>query len=83
MPRNIDRRVEAVLKVEGQPLRDRLDEIIELNLADRALTWSLGSDDEWHPTRVPDGMNAHLVLQERAKKRARPSGSVGPDAEHG
>ena len=39
MPRNLDRRVEAMLRVSDRRLRARLDEILALNFADDALAW--------------------------------------------
>ena len=47
MPRNLDRRVEAMLRVADRRLRARLDEILELNFADDALAWSLEADGTW------------------------------------
>ena len=51
MPRNLDRRVEAMLRVTDRRLRARLDEILELNLADDVLAWSLEPDGTW--VKVP------------------------------
>ena len=68
MPRNLDRRVEAVVEVDDRSLQARLREIIEVNLADDVLAWSLGPDGEW--TRVPSvaQCDAHLRLQELARR---------------
>ena len=51
MPRNLDRRVEAMLRVTEPRLRARLDEVLELNLADDVLAWTLELDGTWK--RVP------------------------------
>ena len=41
MPRNLDRRVEALVPVDDPELQARLDEILEVNLADDTLAWTL------------------------------------------
>ena len=67
MPRNLDRRVEAVVEVDDRSLQARLREILEVNLADDALAWTLGPDGVW--TRLPPvtGCDAQLKLQELAR----------------
>ena len=71
MPRNLDRRVEAFVPVTDPGLRSRLEEILEVNLADDVLAWELGPDRRW--TRVPRtrGLDSHARLQELAAARAR------------
>jgi polyphosphate kinase len=71
MPRNLDRRVEAFVPVTDPSLRSRLEEILEVNLADDVLAWELGPDRRW--TRVPRtrGLDSHARLQELAAARAR------------
>jgi polyphosphate kinase len=73
MPRNLDRRVEAVTPVTQPDLKARLAEILEVNLADDTLAWSLGADGAW--TKVPTtvGINAHDRFQELARERADPN----------
>src|SRR4051812_15451184 len=51
MPRTLDRRVEAMLRVPDRRLRARLDEVLECSFADDALAWSLESDGTW--VKVP------------------------------
>ena len=71
MPRNLDRRVEALVPVDDPDLQARLDEILEVNLADDVLAWTLDQEGRW--TRVAgDGqVDTHLRLQEIARARAR------------
>jgi polyphosphate kinase len=73
MTRNLDLRVEAVVPVEAPDLQERLQEALDVNLADDQLAWSLGSDDVWQP--VPGGAdagcNSHVRLQELAVERTR------------
>jgi polyphosphate kinase len=71
MPRNLDRRVEAMVRVAVPRLQSRLDEILELNLADDVLAWNLEPDGTW--TKVPTivGIESHVRFQELAIARAR------------
>ena len=70
MERNLDRRVEALSPVFDPDLQFRLDEIIDVLLADDNLAWELGGDGEW--TRVPpaSGVDAHEALQDLAAARS-------------
>jgi polyphosphate kinase len=73
MPRNLDRRVEVAVPVAQSDLRRRLDEIIDLSLADDTLAWTFDGK-AW--TRVPttEGVNAQEALQELASRRNRAGG---------
>ncbi|MEZ5383714.1 MAG: polyphosphate kinase 1 [Microthrixaceae bacterium] len=73
MPRNLDRRVEAVTPVLDDDLRARLATILAIALADDTLAWEL-DDRSWRRVR-PDGaergqVDSHQVLEEEALKRA-------------
>ncbi len=74
MPRNLDRRVEAMTPVTDPLLEARLDEILEVSLADDALSWELASDGRWHKIPTVRDMNAQQVLQGSAAERARGEG---------
>jgi polyphosphate kinase len=71
MPRNLDRRVEAITPVVAPPLRARLDEILSTNLADDVLAWSLGADGTWEKIPTVVGVNTHERLGELSEMRAR------------
>jgi polyphosphate kinase len=71
MPRNLDRRVEALTPVEDPNLQFRLDEIIEVLLSDDELAWELDSAGAWHPVPTERGVNTHDTLQALAHARAR------------
>jgi polyphosphate kinase len=88
MPRNLDRRVEVLVRVDDPLLQDRLQEILDVNLADDTLAWVLSPDGSYHPL---DGgtLNAHERFQELADERhasgpgfhrpeARPAGAGRP-----
>jgi polyphosphate kinase len=71
MPRNLDRRVEAMLRVSDHKLRGRLDEILECNFADDALAWRLESGGTWAKVPVVNGIDAQMMLQELAIARTK------------
>ncbi len=69
MPRNLDRRVEALTPVEAPELQARLQQIIEAIQTDDTLTWVLDADGEY---RKLDGhtVDAHVLLHELAVLRS-------------
>jgi polyphosphate kinase len=71
MPRNLDRRVEALVPVNAGPLRDRLAEILSIDLADDAQAWELEDNGAWRRVSGTRGVSAHHQLQDLAVQRAR------------
>jgi polyphosphate kinase len=73
MPRNLDRRVEALVPVDGDRLEDRLQEILDVNLADDVLAWTLGPDGTWTRIRGDDEgtVDTHRRFEELAMGRRR------------
>ena len=69
MPRNLDRRIEAVTPVEDPELQHRLQEILDVNLADGELAWELRGDGTWERASS-DGPSSQHRLQELAVVRA-------------
>ena len=49
MHRNLDRRVEVVVRVSGVDARARLTEALDLALADDTKRWELSADGSWSP----------------------------------
>ena len=76
MPRNLDRRVEAVVPVTDTKLCGRLSEIFEILLADDVLAWELCSEGTWQRVPTIHGLNAHKRFQELALESARGNGVV-------
>lgn len=70
MPRNLDRRVEALVPVEDPQLQQRLDEILDVSLADDVLAWELHADATWRRVPTTSGTNTHDTLQRRAIERS-------------
>jgi polyphosphate kinase len=70
MPRNLDRRVEAIAPVIDPTLQARLEEILQVNLADDLLAWELTPDSTWRRVDPTRGVDTHLTLHERARRRS-------------
>ncbi len=71
MPRNLDRRVEALVPVGDPRLQARLQEVLDLNLSDDTLAWELTGEGTWHKVPTGKGVNAQNRLQEIALQRSR------------
>ena len=73
MPRNLDRRVEALAPVTDPRLRARLAELLDANLADDTLAWELSADGTWHKLPTLLGNSTQRRLQELAIARSHSS----------
>jgi polyphosphate kinase len=69
MPRNLDRRVEALVPIEDPDLLARVDEILDVNLADDTLAWTLAPDTTWTRVQGSTGVDTHRRLEELALER--------------
>ncbi len=70
MPRNLDRRVEALTPIEDRALQGRLAEMLAVGLDDDELAWELDPEGRWHKVPTTRGVNTHRALQELAVERA-------------
>jgi polyphosphate kinase len=70
MPRNLDHRVECVTEVMDRSLKQRLDEILQVNLDDDVLAWELGPDG-WERVPITRGLETHTYLQQLAERSAK------------
>jgi polyphosphate kinase len=70
MPRNLDRRVEALTPVRDPRLAERLDEILDVLRQDDLLAWELGADTVWRRTEPIIGVDAQATLHDRARRRS-------------
>ena len=77
MPRNLDRRVEAVVPVTDSRLRQRLQQILDVSLADDVLAWELGPDGSWRRVPTVRGLNSHHRFKELAIESAHGNGVNG------
>jgi polyphosphate kinase len=71
MPRNLDRRVEAVAPVDQPHLQERLQQVLDVNLADDELAWELLADGAWQKVPTTVGVNTHVALARLARDRTR------------
>lgn len=77
MDRNLSRRVEAVTPVEHRALRERLWEVLQVQLADERNAWLLQNDGTYVHARVSDRASrvardgSHVTLMKRTRQRAR------------
>jgi polyphosphate kinase len=69
MPRNLDRRVEALTPVEDPTLQARLDEMLDVLREDDELAWELKPDGSWVKVPTVKGIETHRRLQELAMER--------------
>ena len=67
MPRNLDRRVEAIVPVADPDLKNEIEEFLELELTDDTLAWELAGNGTWRKVATSDGVNTQEVM-----KRASP-----------
>ena len=73
MPRNLDRRVEAITPVEDPDNIRELKEVLEILMADNRQAWDLQPDGSYlqrQPEAEQPELSAHTILMERYKKRA-------------
>ena len=66
MPRNLDRRIEALVSVTSSALVARVDEVMAVELADDRLAWSL-RDDSWVKVPTVADIEAQLTLHEMSR----------------
>ena len=70
MPRNLDRRVEAMVPVDEPSLQAQLGQILTTELQDDVLAWQLCADGTWSKVPTHAGINAQRIFQELALARA-------------
>jgi polyphosphate kinase len=71
MPRNLDRRVEALTPVDDPKLKARMAEILAVDLVDDVLAWDLEPDGSWRKVETTAGIETHERLREIAVERSR------------
>jgi polyphosphate kinase len=73
MARNLDRRIEAVVKIEDPDARMRLIEVQALAMRDNASVWKLDGDGRWlrkHPKEGEPRIEMQTELMQHARQRA-------------
>ena len=66
MPRNLNRRIEALVAVVDPDLRRRLDQVLEFNLKDDTLAWDLLPDATWQRVAKSTDFEAHTAFEQLA-----------------
>ena len=72
MPRNLDRRVEAVVPIEDPSLRVRLSELLQICMEDNRQAWEMkpdGSYEQRHPQKGEPNRSTHKLLMKKALAR--------------
>jgi polyphosphate kinase len=80
MPRNLDRRVEVLVRVDDPTLQARLQEILDVDLADDSLAWELDGDGTYRRLRGGT-VHAHERFEELARVRAEATSARSDDLE--
>ena len=70
MSRNLNRRVEALVRLDEPRTQQRVREILDVVLNDDRLAWTLASDGVWTKRRGPAAIDTHARLQQLARGRA-------------
>jgi polyphosphate kinase len=73
MARNLDRRIEAVVKIEDPDARLGLIEVLALAMRDNASVWKLDGDGRWlrkHPKDGEPRIEMQTELMHHARQRA-------------
>lgn len=70
MPRNLDRRVEAIVPIEDPEIAKDLQEILGIMLSDNRQAWDLKADGEYVRRRSSNNkeLSSHQILMETALK---------------
>jgi polyphosphate kinase len=66
MPRNLDRRVEAVVPIADPGPREHIEAFLQLELSDDALAWTLGAGGTWSKVPTTRGVNSQRSMQSAA-----------------
>jgi polyphosphate kinase len=80
MPRNLDRRVEAMVPVLDRVLQARLAQILEVELQDDALAWTLHADGSWSKVPTVKGVDAQQTFEQLAQAGAASTNGSAADA---
>ena len=79
MHRNLDRRVEALVRLPGEAQVEEVARLLDLAFDDRTASWWLGSDGRWTRHHLdPDGeplreLQEMLIATKRRRRSARPA----------
>ena len=69
MSRNLNRRVEVMVRVDDRESQHRVNEIIDVGLDDDRLAWTLDGIGVWTKRRGPAAIDSQVRLQDLARAR--------------
>ncbi|MGH2788544.1 MAG: RNA degradosome polyphosphate kinase [Actinomycetota bacterium] len=69
MPRNLDRRVETLVRIKSAEVKERITSLLSLALSDNCSAWTLGGEGEWTRVEPLEG-ELRLDLQKELARRA-------------
>ncbi len=69
MSRNLNRRVEVMVRIDDRESQHRVDEIIDVGLDDDRLAWTLDGSGVWTKRRGPAAIDSQVRLQDLARAR--------------
>lgn len=67
MQRNLDRRVEVLVPVDEPHVREMVDQLLDLELADEKGAWTLWSDGQWTPVQGDPAKDVQAQLEEAVR----------------
>lgn len=70
MPRNLIRRIELMTPIDEPELAEKIKQILQLQINDNSLSWTLDADGNYHKKSVGDGIviDNHSILEEYANR---------------
>jgi polyphosphate kinase len=69
MHRNLDRRVETLVRVKDPAVQKELSQLLDLLNAPEVICWELDALGTWHRRPDADGIDAQTELLRRARER--------------
>ena len=72
MHRNLDRRVETLVRVKDPAVKDRLGGILDRLIADDVIRWELDVEGTWHPAPASGGVDVQSEMLRRAAREQGP-----------
>ncbi len=78
MQRNLDSRIEVVTPVRDEAIRDRINAVLDLELADNAGSWLLEADGNWRRLTAQPGA-PRISVQEQLMLLAASAATPDPD----
>ena len=72
MHRNLDRRVETLVRVKDPAVKERLGGILDRLFADDVIRWELDVEGTWHPAPASGGVDVQSEMLRRAAREQGP-----------